>query len=687
MPRPMLSGPGSLFALLILVLSLPLLACGGGGGGSSSGGGAVAATGSTSIFLTDAPSDRFDEILITLESIALICDGPNVEIFSGSETIDLKDLENFSDLFVHAEEVPVGICHKIRLGLSRIELVDGSDRIEVDPPANNRLDLLSREPFEVREGRNLVVELDIDAHKSIHIVGTGQGRYRFRPIVRVLIRETLSPDKLSRVHGEVEEVYGDGSFELCSTVFLAAREDGRSSRRHGGLGDLHRCMTVELDDGASVFDSNGDATDASSISRGDELTVVGHFHIVDGNHDEIIPKSSVAATRPHFDHLEDFISELSEKLAQEREREDDSDSDSRSDSDSDSERDTDKDSDSRKGSDSDKDSDSGSDTDKDSDSGSDSDSSSDRPGGGDRPPPVDFVLVAYVVELGPVGTFLNLSGVIESEPDALSEFDFAVDPGQGFGDSSVLVALLQDETQIFDKAGNEVGEEAIVPDTPAEIDGVLESDARGSYLKSALIVLGIVDDGGDGPGDGGPGDDGPGDGEPGDGGPPPEPSSLLRGEVVSTDAVERRMDVAVTEGGPAESCVDVPEEAEIASVLEGSDGSTVEPIAFEEIARGQQADVYGNFVDGEACFLADNVIVFPLECEREVDCPSGQFCSRLEFNDCTGPGVCRNKPQSCTTEVDRVCACDGRTYDNACEANASGLSVAYEDACVGEPRL
>ena len=81
--------------LLFVLASLALSGCGdSGGSGDANGGAGVGATGSTSVFLTDAPSDDFDRILITIESIQLIGGGTFVTLFSGSETIDLLDLEN-----------------------------------------------------------------------------------------------------------------------------------------------------------------------------------------------------------------------------------------------------------------------------------------------------------------------------------------------------------------------------------------------------------------------------------------------------------------------------------------------------------------------------------------------------------------------------------------------------------------
>ena len=72
-----------------------------------------------------------------------------ITIFSGRETIDLKQLENFSNLFVHADRVPARQYSKIRMRVARIRLVKNAgqpdeDVIDADVPANGKIDLLPR---------------------------------------------------------------------------------------------------------------------------------------------------------------------------------------------------------------------------------------------------------------------------------------------------------------------------------------------------------------------------------------------------------------------------------------------------------------------------------------------------------------------------------------------------------------
>lgn len=65
------------------------------------------------------------------------------------------------------------------------------------------------------------------------------------------------------------------------------------------------------------------------------------------------------------------------------------------------------------------------------------------------------------------------------------------------------------------------------------------------------------------------------------------------------------------------------------------------------------------------------------------DCPEGQYC-RFDDGTCDDPdrlGECTDIPVTCAAIFDLVCACDGQTYNNACEAARAGESIDSEGQC------
>lgn len=69
---------------------------------------------------------------------------------------------------------------------------------------------------------------------------------------------------------------------------------------------------------------------------------------------------------------------------------------------------------------------------------------------------------------------------------------------------------------------------------------------------------------------------------------------------------------------------------------------------------------------------------------RGTICNGDQFCAFSLAAECGAvdvPGRCEYRPEICTKELKQVCACNGRTYGNACLAAMAGESVAEEQPC------
>lgn len=252
---------------LILTSAFIISSCGGGG----TSGAATPATGTVMFLLTDAPIDDLSAIYLEITEATLIGGNGQQTIFSGNKIINLLDLENFNEPVAFGE-VLAGDYTKIRLQISSLELVDKvTERSAfLSLPANGKIDLLDQGRFTVFPGRTLVVEIDIDANKSIHIVGTGNGTYQFRPVVKVNIMDGGLPDKLARLEGVVAEIYDDpaGKFLLCSADFSDV------------------CVVVYLAKDGSVYDAEGLPVSFGKLVVDDFVTAIGRYRQDDANNAE-----------------------------------------------------------------------------------------------------------------------------------------------------------------------------------------------------------------------------------------------------------------------------------------------------------------------------------------------------------------------------------------------------------------
>jgi hypothetical protein len=108
----------------------------------------------------------------------------------------------------------------------------------------------------------------------------------------------------------------------------------------------------------------------------------------------------------------------------------------------------------------------------------------------------------------------------------------------------------------------------------------------------------------------------------------------------------------------------------VAAPVCGCDGKTYENACLAA-AAGMNIDYTGECVLRTCGGIAGVV------------CRAGEYCA-MDVGTCQipdGAGTCQPMPNVCMDVVDLVCGCDGKTYNNACQAARAGTSVASTGAC------
>jgi|APIni6443716594_1056825.scaffolds.fasta_scaffold34271_2 hypothetical protein len=177
---------------------------------------------------------------------------------------------------------------KVRMTLSDLALVECDAEGDPEPaagwehprlPGNGKLDLNPRGSFAVIGGETMVIALDMDMAKSLHVHQTGNGGWQFRPVVFVTIRPDDS--KLVRVFGEVRALDGT-QFELCPLGVVSARHDyGGGGMSGNGFAD--ECLDVLTDASTGIFDEIGSPVGLGAVASGDLLTAVGFLRRYDAD--------------------------------------------------------------------------------------------------------------------------------------------------------------------------------------------------------------------------------------------------------------------------------------------------------------------------------------------------------------------------------------------------------------------
>jgi hypothetical protein len=227
----------------------------------------------------------------------------------------------------------------------------------------------------------------------------------------------------------------------------------------------------------------------------------------------------------------------------------------------------------------------------------DSDSDSDSDGGGVRPPPLDFVLRAIVIEGGPMGTYARVRGRLGSPVGADDTYAFLVGPDQGFGSETMLLGQLYPTSRIFKFDGTEIRRQELMAGDGALVDGVLilnepsepeegepelTNGGEPNTLRSAFMLV-----------------------RAGAGTEPPEPEEeTLAGKILTLNERDQSMRVAAPTG---DRCV-LADEALVLFLIE-TDAGTVEAIkgTFDDLMEGIAIVAFG-VEDTGGCFDSDFIV-------------------------------------------------------------------------------
>jgi hypothetical protein len=259
-----------------------LTGCGGGSGGGSAGEGATQ-TGAVAVLLTDAPSDDFSQVIVTVDEVSLLSnDGDEFTLFKGTREMDLLALQDIQDLFMVHPEVPVGDYDRIRLHVKDLKLVKADQQpvLSEDIVLGSQTVIirLADSPLRVFVGETVTVQLDLDVDQSMDDLGVSPGRYRFRPVVLVEFLTGL-PTRLVRASGEIVEINSN------MNSFLLRRTDPKFSELGDGDENRPHLIRVDVSDTETqIFEADGQPGKFDSLETGQKVHVRGLLSIAEGLH-------------------------------------------------------------------------------------------------------------------------------------------------------------------------------------------------------------------------------------------------------------------------------------------------------------------------------------------------------------------------------------------------------------------
>lgn len=207
---------GSLSWALVTLATVFAAGCGGGGDGGGGG------TGTATVSMTDAPSCGFDEVNVTVTKVRIHQSDSASDNAPGWTDITLNPPQkinlltlndptqpNFALLTLGQTPLEAGHYTQLRLVLdpnsgnpnppfaNSVVLEGTTTEIKLDTPSGIQSGIKLIHQFTVNSGQRVDLLLDFDACHSI--VKTGNGKYKLKPVIKVI------PTELNGIEGFVDK--------------------------------------------------------------------------------------------------------------------------------------------------------------------------------------------------------------------------------------------------------------------------------------------------------------------------------------------------------------------------------------------------------------------------------------------------------------------------------------------------
>ena len=178
------------------------------------------------IFMADAPLPNITALHITIDRIEAHLDGQWIEIETEPQTIDLLTLTQ-NETMIGSAGVPSGTYTQIRLFLSEATVTDDTGTHDVQIPSGAQTGLKLNVNATVG-GSPVEILLDFNVQKSLS--RTGNGQYKLKPVIPVLLRELAGSISGFAVHNarplygvQIAATYTAGaSYEIGTEVNTSA---------------------------------------------------------------------------------------------------------------------------------------------------------------------------------------------------------------------------------------------------------------------------------------------------------------------------------------------------------------------------------------------------------------------------------------------------------------------------------